>query len=419
MHATRKATNLYRRVTALRYLNANRRARNVSGKHTAVKCLVCQITLVKSSKDEQRAGIKLSCQCEARVCTTCFNNNPTWYLTEPHYTNCSTVKGFLCSACYCFSRIKEKICCSWTCSSCSAKMKQNGSCDLCSEVIHRHGKVTVTSLWTEPKPDAPPDEQESDAYNEADVSGYKDFMRAAVLERVKKNRHLSKEDITTLFEHAPSADLVCTCTGQAVHPLCLRCTPVLTVMKLIEENPTSLFASIAERIIPGRHLSRHVYNRELLLAMLNDPRLPLCPQNTECKGSLIPDSHGRALSSLLSPGAYRDFVSSNGTMEVQACCCILCLLFNQSSAVAQSFSTKSLTFESHPSGPVYYFNIKLSHDIGIPEARLDDCCSDLTVSFQGTVGEFKPTFFYNWRDMLNGLRYDREGTLHISNNPHA
>lgn len=417
-HATRKATNLYRRVSALHYLNANHRARHLHGKHSGVKCLVCQITLVKSSKDKRRAGIKLRCQCNARVCTTCFANNPGWYLADPHYTNCSTVKEFSCSACYCFSRIKEKICCSWTCSSCSVKMKKKGSCSLCSKVIHLHSKVTVRSLWAEPKLDTP-DENESDAYNEADMSGYKDYMRAAVLERVKKNRHLSKEDITTLFEHTSSDNLVCTCSGQAAHPLCPRCTPVLTVIKLIEENPTSLFASIAERIIPGRHLSRHVYNRKLLLAMLNDPRLPLCPQNIECKGTLIPDSHGRALSSLLSPSAYRDFVSSNGTMEVQACCCILCLLFNQSAAMAQSFSAKSLTFESHPSGPVYYFNIKLSYDIGIPEAQLDDCCSDLTISFQGTVGEFKPTVFYNWRDMLNVLHYDREGNLHISTNSHV
>lgn len=109
--AVRKATNLYRRVSAVSYRNGARVNTGERAKRPGGKCLVCLVTLVKSSKDRQRAGVKLRCRCNVRVCATCIDNNPEWHLTEPHFTNCPTVRGFICSLCACFQGVTVKVCC--------------------------------------------------------------------------------------------------------------------------------------------------------------------------------------------------------------------------------------------------------------------------------------------------------------------
>ncbi|TNN46268.1 hypothetical protein EYF80_043548 [Liparis tanakae] len=183
---------------------------------------------------------------------------------------------------------------------------------------------------------------------------------------------MSTSDMRTLFSEF-FAPQVCTCTSDSIqNPMCTSCTPVLTVMQLLAKNPRPLVASLAERAIPGRALARNVYDRALLIGMLNDRDLPSCANGHSCKGMLMdaqPDP--KPLPSLLSPESYNLFVSSRArTREVQQidpCRCILCLLFNQSAAVAQMLSPENLYLEPHPSEPVYYFNVKLSPDVGVSE----------------------------------------------------
>lgn len=96
--------------------------------------------------------------------------------------------------------------------------------------------------------------------------------------------------------------------------------------------------------------------------------------------------------------------------QIDPCRCILCLLFNQSATVAQMFSPDSLHLEPHSSGPVYYFNIKLLPDVGVPEVCIDEY-QGLLVNFQGLVGSCKPMPYYNWRDMLKVLQRDGSGKV--------
>lgn len=190
-------------------------------------------------------------------------------------------------------------------------------------------------------------------------------------------------------------------------------------MELLAKNPTPIMASLAERAIPGRALVRHTYNRDVLLQMLNHPRLPVCANARNCKGMLInaPDGRRRSLRSLISSQSYANITrcdSNNlGTYRVSPTACILCLLFSQSSSVSSMLSSESLYLEPHPTGPIYYFNIKLSLDIGIPEVNIEEYHNYL-VYFQGAVGCFKPTFYYNWRDMLATLQIDNVGTVTLS-----
>lgn len=73
-------------------------------------------------------------------------------------------------------------------------------------------------------------------------------------------------------------------------------------------------------------------------------------------------------------------------------------------------SSYALYTKPHPSGPVYYFNVKLSPDVGVPEIHIEGYQGYL-VNFQGSVGSYKPTFYYNWRDMLTMLHRDTSGKV--------
>lgn len=201
---------------------------------------------------------------------------------------------------------------------------------------------------------------------------------------------------------------MCTCSEGKTNPMCTRCSPTLTVMRLLAQNPRPIMSSFAERAVPGRALVRNTYNRALLIAMLNDQDLPLCFNGENCKGMLIRGPCDSApLKSLISPEAFKRHMDSKhehkNAGQIVPTSCILCLLFNQSAAVSQMFSPHGLHKEPHPTGPVYYFNIRLTPDIGVPEVHLWDY-SGTIVEFEGTAGVFKPTFYYNWRDMLNILK---------------
>ncbi|TNN46267.1 hypothetical protein EYF80_043547 [Liparis tanakae] len=136
VRAVRKATHLYRRVATVNYRTGGGKVNELHVKSRSAKCLVCLVTLVKSSKDRQRAGVKLHCPCNVRVCTTCLNNNPEWHLTMPHFTTCPTLRGFICTVCACFEGVKEKVCCVWMCSRCSSE-RQNAdlACSQCARSL--------------------------------------------------------------------------------------------------------------------------------------------------------------------------------------------------------------------------------------------------------------------------------------------
>ena len=419
MSAVRKSTNLYRRVSAVNYKNTG--TGNKYLRHSHSKCLVCLVTLVKSSKDKKRAGIELRCQCNVRVCATCLNNNPEWYLTEPHFTMCPTLRGFICTVCACFECVKEKVCCVWMCSRCSAECKKQGSpCSKCSTRVHGRSGGETRTLCDSNGIYKDPEDGAGSVHVEETIAAYKDLVRARVFDKVSQSRHLSASDIRTLF-HECYAPQMCTCVSESkTNPMCTSCTPVLTVMQLLAKNPRPLIASLAERAIPGRALARNVYNKALLIGMLNDQHLPLCVNARSCKGMLLGahnnnNDNPKPLPCLLSPQAYNGFLARKAQtgpaqQQIESCCCILCLLFNQSAAVAHMLSPDSLRLEPRPSGPVYYFNVKLSPDVGVPEVCIDDHHGYL-VNFQGSVGSYKPTFYYNWRDMLKVLHREDSGTI--------
>lgn len=415
MKAIRKTTNLYRRVSAVSYKSAPK-ATPKSRKNNGVKCLVCLVTLVKSSKDRDRAGVKLRCPCNARICSTCFANNPQWHLTEPHLSQCVVLQSFICSQCSTFQGIKEKVCCVWMCPQCS-RGHQQGPCSQCSQGYDPRERRDTRTLWCQSKRTKGCEEVNDAVYNEDNIACYRHKLKNDVLEKVSKSRHLSAQDIRTLF-HECFTPQPCVC-GKDQNPMCVGCAPVLTIMELLSKNPQPLMASMAERAIPGRALARHVYNRALLIDMLNDPKIPMCVNGKTCKGMLVRHYTPKPLRSLMAPQTYRSLVSSNFTPDqddvhhLEAHSCIVCLLFNQSAAITQMLSSQGMYLEPHPSGPVYYFNIKLSPDVGIPEVAVDNYQGYL-INFQGSVGSYRPSFYYNWRDMLDVLQVDHTGKITIS-----
>ena len=76
------------------------------------------------------------------------------------------------------------------------------------------------------------------------------------------------------------------------------------------------------------------------------------------------------------------------------------------------YNSHSLRLEPHPTGPVYYFNVKLSPDLGVPEVCMADYQGNV-VDFQGSVGSYKPTYYYNWREMLKVLHRDNTGKITV------
>lgn len=415
--AVKKPSNLYRRVSAVNYRHFGDGA-PVRLKHSKSKCFVCMVTLIKSGKDRQRAGVVLRCQCNVRVCTTCVSNNPSWYLTEPHYTECPTIREFVCTVCSCFERVTEKLCCSWMCSRCATE--QGKGCSVCSKTWKKRRRRVKRELWHESKGfrvNAEAKRTAVENHNDK-TAACRSVIKSRVFEKVAQSRHLSASDIRSMF-HECFPPRPCTCQSDPDrNPLCTSCTPVLTIMRLLARNPGPLVASFAERAIPGRALARNVYGRALLTTMLNDRNLPLCANGPSCKGMLVDAlDDPKPLTSLLTPELYqrfvRDWEQNKDNPIVEPCSCILCLLFNQSAAVSQLLSSSGIYLESHPAGPVYYFNVKLLPDVGVPEVRLDEYQTYL-VNFQGSVGSYKPTFYYNWREMLTVLNRDESGKITIS-----
>lgn len=409
VRSVRKATNLYRRVSAVSYrdTHANHRKTRTNGS----KCLVCLVTLVKSSKDKHRSGIKLRCPCNVRVCTMCFDDNPKWYFTEPHFTECDFISRFICGSCSTFQGAVEKVCCLWLCASCSSDCG-TGVCVKCKKDVGTH-RETCT-LWPKSRSSADLADAKYRVCDVDKVDCYRREIRNRVIRKVSQSRHISNSDVRALF-HETYAVEPCTCEHTRTS-LCTSCTPVLTVMELLAKNPKPLMASFAERVIPGRALVRHTYNRALLLRMLNDQRLPFCVNGRNCKGMLLmtPTGNRSPLRSLMAPESYSDTREDGmAALRISPSACLLCLLFNQSSAVSHMLSSESLYLEPHPTGPVYYFNIKMAPDIGIPEVNIHEN-PNYIVNFQGSTGCFKPTFYYSWRDMLSTLQIDDNGNVTLS-----
>lgn len=145
--------------------------------------------------------------------------------------------------------------------------------------------------------------------------------------------------------------------------------------------------------------------------MLNDPDVPPCVNSDACRGTLLAGRDAPApLNLLLVPETYAEFVKSRGTTRGEsprptAASCIVCILFNQSATIRDLLNPDKVYLEPHPTGPVYYFNVKLSADIGVPDIWVDDR-PEYVINFQGTVGNYRPTFYYSWRDMLQSLCVD-------------
>nr|BBA49243.1 hypothetical protein [Oryzias latipes] len=256
--------------------------------------------------------------------------------------------------------------------------------------------------------------------DEGKVSDGRELIKARVLERAAERRHLSSADLAVLFPECEPRPGRCSCEANGdPNPMCPRCTPVLAVLELLARNPKPLMASFAERAVPGRALARNTYDRALLTEMLNDRGLPRCANRNSCKGMLVNVRTG-PLTTLMSPEAYKQYVlerdkvqrSGDGEPNIvpQPSCCVLCLLFNQSAAVAQMCGSQGLRLETPRTDPVYYFNVKFAPDVGLPEVSVRDYQGFL-VNFQGSVGSYKPAFYYNWRHMLEMLHRDASGAV--------
>lgn len=389
-------------------------------KHNGSKCLVCRVTLVKCSKDKRRAGVRLRCPCNVRVCSMCLEDNPNWYLSQPHFGSCSVISRFICASCSLFHSVAERLCCVWLCSECSSR-SWGDPCPVCSHEPDPDERRESCTLWPRTRSSGGSGCSADDTQHACDVNKvdcYKQELRTRVLRKAAETRHLSPSDIRVLFHETYAAVRPCgVCESDLKSSLCTSCTPVLTIMELLAKNPKPLMASLAERAIPGRALVRHVYNRETLGRMLNDRQLPFCVNAQNCKGMLLntPDGKRRPLRSLVSPQVYAN-MSDAGVAETYGfspSSCVLCLLFNQSASVARMLSSESLYLEPHPTGPVYYCNIKLAPDVGIPEVNIEEY-NNYLVQYQGAVGCFKPTYYYNWRDMLATLQIDNMGNVSIS-----
>lgn len=346
----------------------------------------------------------------------CLEHNPTWYLSQPHFSSCPVISRFICASCSMFHSAAEKVCCLWLCAECSSR-RLGDPCPMCSRETSQDERRETCSLWPRTRSSGGCSVDETQRVCDVSkVECYKQEIRTRVLRKATDTRHLSPSDIAVLFYETHATVRPCgVCQSDRKSALCTNCTPVLTIMELLSKNPKPLMASLAERAIPGRALVRHVYNRESLSRMLNDQRLPLCVNAQNCKGMLLntPDGTRRPLRSLVSPQVYANMTDPAETYGVSSSACILCLLFNQSASVARMLSSESLYLEPHPTGPVYYFNIKLTPDVGIPEVNIEEC-NNYLVQYQGGVGCFKPTYYYNWRDMLATLQIDNMGNVSLS-----
>lgn len=411
----RKATNLYRRVSTVSHQKndtCKRRRKN----DTSNTCIVCTVTLVKSSKELTRSGVKLKCPCNVRVCITCFHKS-VWYEAEPHYSTCSIIRNFTCYICSLFHRVSVRRCCVWLCVECSEKDNRH-SCISCSASFERDHRDETCELWGlhKQQTDQPPTTQPT--ITEENVVRYKQEIRRCALEKIEKTRHITNKDIALLFFDSTQPCTLCTDTVR--DSMCVKCTPVTTVLELLGKNPRPLIASIAERIIPSRSLARHVYNKATLVSILNDPNVPFCINGINCKGMLLPSINKEGalkqpLRSLISPVVYNASVercNQPSSSQHTASACIVCILFNQSATIRHMLNPDALYMEPEPREPVYYFNIKLSPDVGIPEIQVDDQ-HEFMINFQGSVGSYKPTYYYNWRDMLSCLCVKSDGSINI------
>lgn len=423
-----KCTVLYRRVSSIHY--TPRRPGRASVKSNGSKCLVCKVSLVKTSKHPSRSGVVINCGCVGvRVCLVCFKHPATdvepWYMQQPHLDGCPTVKLFFCSACTVFNRVIERICCRWACPECAKNVRALDCCPDCSTALsvqHRE----VRTLWNEPSfpvacsEEGGPREEchvfreaATEAKTEAITQAYRNALRERVKAMVKSSRHLTAETIPIVFPECPRNPKHCTCfSDEAPSALCLGCSHVLTILELLSENSEPLMASFGERAVPGRAIARNVYNKALLQSMFADPRLPPCANGDVCKGKLLlrPDGqqHGKPLPSLLSPAAYRSLGPDSDT--VQASSCILCLLFHQTSTVLANIDSEKDNLEPLPREPVYYFNIQLASDVGVTELKIQNCGRHL-IHFQGHAGSYRPEFYYNWYELLEVLSVNESGLV--------
>lgn len=424
----RKATNLYRRVSVVSHQSNDvcSKRRRIGDANNA--CVVCTVTLVKSSKDPAKSGVRLKCPCNARVCITCFDKS-IWYASEPHYSTCQIIRNFTCHVCAVFNRESVRRCCVWLCVDCFERADDR--CSLCKRPVIDHN-CEKRELWSAHKQQPIAEEGAGGyAYNTPeDGDRYAAELRRRALEKVARARHITNEDIGLLF--GDSTQRPCTsCTAKAVRDsLCVKCTPVAAILELLGKNPRPLIASLGERIIPSRALARHVYDRAALTAILNDPDVPFCVNGVYCKGTLVTVGDGtnnqaaatqRPLRSLVSTSIYGNFVYDRRSTQHQPArhgggfapsACIVCILFNQSATIGRMLNPDKLYTEPEPREAVYYFNLKLAPDVGVPEIRVDDQ-HEFTINFQGSVGSYKPTFYYSWRDMLQCLRVERDGRIVI------
>ena len=422
-----KSTVLYRRVSSIHYTQHRTRKGGVSVKSSGGKCMVCKASLIKSSKHPSRSGVVINCGCVGvRVCLVCFRRPASsfepWYMQQPHLDECPMVKLFFCSACSVFNRVIERICCRWACSECATKMRGDDSCPDCSTALAALRRE-VRTLWTEPSfpcagsEEGGPveeyrviDEAATDAKSEAITEAYRNALRERVKSMVKSSRHLTAETIPIVFPECPRDPKRCTCfSDKDRSALCPDCSHVNTILELLSENPEPLMASFDERAVPGRSIARNVYDKALLQAMFGDPRLPPCANGNMCKGRLLlrPDGqeHDRPLPSLLSPEVYRSLGPESET--VQASSCIMCLVFHQSSTLVANVDSEKQNLEPLPRDPVYYFNIQLAQDVGIPEYKLQDH----VIRYQGHVGCYRPEFYYNWYELREVLGVDGSGSV--------
>ena len=422
-----KSTVLYRRVSSVRYTRPRPHKGGSLDKGGGCKCMVCRVSLVKSSKDPSYSGVAINCGCVgARVCLVCFKHPTTdvepWFMQQPHLDECPTVKLFFCSGCSIFNRVVENVCCRWACPECASRLRGHNHCPDCSAILSaQRGEVRV--LWNEPSlPCAGSrdagvgfaNEAGGDAGSEAITDAYRDALRERVKSMVKGARHLSAETIPILFPECPRDPKRCTCfTDKDQSVLCPGCSHINTVLELLSENPEPLLASFGERAVPGRAIARNVYDRALLQAIFLDSRLPPCANGHMCKGRLLrradgrePGEPGEPLPSLPTPEAYRSLGPESEA--VQASSCIMCLVFHQTSTLLAHFRSEKDTLEPLPKDPVYYFNIRLARDVGVPEHNIQNCCQVLS-RYAGHAGVYRPEFYYNWHDLCEVLHVDGNG----------
>ena len=418
-----KSTVLYRRVSSIHYMQPRPHKDDAAVKNSGGKCMVCKVSLVKSSKNPSYSGVVINCGCVGmRVCLVCFKHPATnfepWYMQQPHLDRCPMVKLFFCSVCCVFNRVIERICCRWACPECATEIRVVNFCRDCSTALSAQ-KGEVRTLWNEPNSpcavseDHVVDAATTEAKSEAVIEAYRKELRERVKSMVKSSRHLTAETIPILFPECPRDTNRCTCFSDKTRSaLCPCCSNVNTILELLSENPEPLMASFDERAVPGRAITRNVYDKALLQAMFRDPRLPPCANGDMCKGRLLlrpgGQEHGKPLPSLLSPEAYRSLGPE--LEKVQASSCIMCLVFQQTSTVLANVDSEKDNLEPLPRDPVYYFNIRLARDVGVPECNIQNCGPHL-IRYEGHVGSYRPEFYYNWYDLHDVLGIDESGSV--------